>query len=156
MRILIDTNLIARLAEPDHTDHGAALQAVKGILARGDEPCVVPQVIYEFWVVATRPAAANGFGMSARQAQAEIARARKIFSLLRDERAIFQQWERLVMELDVKGKKAHDARLVAAMHRHALTHILTFNAADFARYPGITAITPDDLLLRRDSAGPSH
>jgi predicted nucleic acid-binding protein len=46
----------------------------------------------------------------------------------------------------VKGKNAHDARLVAAMVRHGLTHILTFNAQDFSRYRGITIMTPGALL----------
>jgi len=42
----------------------------------------------------------------------------------------------------VSGKKTHDARLVAAMTIQGIAHILTFNSADFARYPGITAIEP--------------
>ncbi len=41
----------------------------------------------------------------------------------------------------VSGKNAHDARLVAVMKPHGITRILTFNAADFARYPAVTAMT---------------
>ena len=40
--------------------------------------------------------------------------------------------------------QVHDARLAAAMLAHGLTHILTFNADDFRRYPGIVPITPDE------------
>jgi hypothetical protein len=46
----------------------------------------------------------------------------------------------------VVGKNGHDARLVAAMMVHGLTHLLTFNVQDFRRYPGITAVTPADVL----------
>ena len=42
----------------------------------------------------------------------------------------------------VIGVNVHDARLVAAMLVHGLTHILTFNIADFARYSEITAVNP--------------
>jgi hypothetical protein len=35
--------------------------------------------------------------------------------------------------------------LVAAMHVHAVPHLLTFNAADFRRYLGITALHPQDI-----------
>ena len=42
----------------------------------------------------------------------------------------------------VIGKNAHDARLVAAMRVHGVTHLLTFNDQDFARYTGITVLTP--------------
>jgi hypothetical protein len=42
----------------------------------------------------------------------------------------------------VIGKNAHDARLVAVMVCHGLTHIVAFNSKDFARYPGITILDP--------------
>lgn len=81
--------------------------------------------------------------MPVAQSRAEIEKTKLIFTLLRDERAIFDQWERLVAQHDVKGKNAHDARLVAAMNRHELTQLLTFNSRDFARYPGIT---PQEMI----------
>jgi predicted nucleic acid-binding protein len=49
---------------------------------------------------------------------------------------------RLVVAYGVKGVNVHDARLVAAMLVHGLTHILTFNISDFARYSEITAVHP--------------
>jgi hypothetical protein len=45
----------------------------------------------------------------------------------------------------VSGVQVHDARLAAVMRVHGLTHILTLNAADFARYPGIIAVHPQDV-----------
>jgi len=45
----------------------------------------------------------------------------------------------------VSGKKSHDARLVAAMTVNHITHILTFNAGDFARYAGIHVLHPAKL-----------
>ena len=44
--------------------------------------------------------------------------------------------------LVVVGKSAHDARLVAAMEPHGLTHLLTFNLADFRRYSNIQLLDP--------------
>jgi hypothetical protein len=48
----------------------------------------------------------------------------------------------LVADKAVLGKKAHDARLVAAMLRHGVTHLLSFNAPDFARFQEVTAVDP--------------
>jgi predicted nucleic acid-binding protein len=45
----------------------------------------------------------------------------------------------------VSGKTTHDARLVAAMIANRITHILTFNADDFARYAGIKVVHPAKL-----------
>jgi hypothetical protein len=52
------------------------------------------------------------------------------------------EWQRLVVQHDVKGRNAHDARLVAAMNVHGVGHILTFNITDFTRYPGIIVLDP--------------
>jgi predicted nucleic acid-binding protein len=103
-------------------------------------------VLYEFWSVATRPVPQNGLGMTPSEARAEVQAIRQLFRLLRDERAIYAIWEDLVATIGVQGKQAHDARLVAAMQRHSITHILTFNASDFVRYPLISILTPAATL----------
>ena len=48
----------------------------------------------------------------------------------------------------VIGVNVHDARLVAAMLVHGLTHILTFNTTDFARYTEITAVHPTAVIAQ--------
>jgi predicted nucleic acid-binding protein len=142
MNVLLDTNILARMAQPGHPQHRAASDAVDALVLRGDDPCMVPQVLYEFWVVATRPAAVNGLGLGVAQAAAEVTRLKALFPLLAETPAFYPGWERLVTTHNVAGKNAHDARLVAAMAVHGLTYLLTFNTGDFARYPGITALDP--------------
>jgi len=72
----------------------------------------------------------------------------RLFPLLDDSPAIFPEWQRLVAAHAVLGKNGHDARLVAAMLVHGVTHLLTFNTADFARFPGITALDPASIAPR--------
>ncbi len=45
-----------------------------------------------------------------------------------------------------KGKPTHDARRVAAMLAHGLTCLLTPNSIHAQRYPGMTALTPAEVL----------
>lgn len=118
------------------------MEVVQGQVAAGRQLVIVPQVVYEFWVVATRARAQNGLGFSPDRAAADIAGLKRGIQMLRDERAVYTEWEQLVRRHEVCGKQAHDARLVAAMQRHGITHLLTFNASDFGRYPGITVIEP--------------
>ncbi len=146
MKILVDTNVLVRLSQPDHVLHHTARSALKRLQARGDDPCIVPQIIYEYWAVCTRPIAQNGLAMTVTEAAAEFATIRDLFTLFRDERAILQAWEGSVVPFDVKGKTTHDARLVAAMERHGLSHILTLIPTDFRRFTGITILTLEDLL----------
>jgi predicted nucleic acid-binding protein len=146
MRILLDTNIILRLAHKEHVMHGEALAAIDCLNANGHECVIVPQVLYEYWVVATRPTGNNGLGMSVSQADAAISQSLEFFRLLRDERGIFAYWRDLVTANDVRGKNAHDARLIAAMQRHGLTDLLSFNKADFIRFTTIQTFTPAEVL----------
>lgn len=146
MRILIDTNVLLRCTEPKHIHYQSSLDAIDLPRSLGHELAIVPQVLYEFWSVATRPLLNNGLGMSPADAHAEIASVQKVFRLLRDERGVFSIWEHLVASYGVKGKQVHDARLAASLQRHCATHLLTFNISDFARYPFMTAMSPIDIV----------
>ena len=55
MNYLVDTNILSRLAEPGHPMHQPALDAVKRLFSGGHKLHIVPQNLYEFWVVCTRP-----------------------------------------------------------------------------------------------------
>jgi predicted nucleic acid-binding protein len=67
------------------------------------------------------------------------------FTLLPDDERIHREWRRLVMKYSVMGAKVHDARLVAAMHVHRVTHLLTLNERDFVRYDDIQVVHPRQL-----------
>lgn len=145
MRILLDTNLLVRTAEPRNPARETALAAIQNLERSGFEPCIVPQVLYEYWVVCTRPSIQNGLGLTTVQASNDLERLQQLFVVLHDEPALFNLWSTIVKSHDVSGKNAHDARLVAAMMLHQVTHLLTFNDADFTRFTSITVMTPVQL-----------
>lgn len=142
MPFLADTNLLLRSVAPNHPMNASAVNAINHLRQRGEQIYIVPQNLIEFWNVYTRPLERNGLGRSATEAEVEVNRLKAFFPLLLDVPAIYQQWERLVTAHAVVGINVHDARLVAAMLVHGLTHILTFNTNDFARYSEITAVHP--------------
>ncbi len=146
MIIVCDTNILLRTAEPLHPMHATAVGSTALLRSRGPTLAVFPQGLQELWVVATRPTAVNGLGLSVAEADAEVSRFEREFTLFPDHPATFGEWRGLVVRHAVKGKPAHDARIVAAMCVHAVTHLLTFNDADFRRYPGITVLTPAGVL----------
>ena len=140
--ILVDSNVLLRRAKPTDPLYPTAMTAVYKLTIAGRSLFVVPQSLFEFWVVATRPLANNGLGMSVPECHRELTRVRNTFPVLFDEKSILDEWERIVLVHHCTGKPAHDARLVAAMKVHLIPSILTFNVADFQRYPGITVIDP--------------
>ena len=139
MAVLLDTNILLRLAQPHHPHATVAARALLALRANNEILHIAQQNIVEFWAVATRPIAAYGLGFSTEQATAEVETLKRLFVLL-PELPLQDAWERLVADYRVSGKNAHDARLVAAMVVHGIDSILTFNAQDFVRYREIRVL----------------
>lgn len=146
MPYLIDTNILLRSVDLSHPMNVDVVNAINTLLSRPEQLHIVPQNLIEFWNVYTRPLEKNGLGRTVTEAEAEIKRLKTIFNLSLDTAAIYSVWEQLVITYSVKGINVHDARLVAAMLVHGLTHILTFNTKDFARYSQITVVHPTTIV----------
>lgn len=148
MRILVDSNILCRLARQDDPQREEARQAVRSAIAHGHEPVISPQVEREFWVVATRPRDKNGLGMTPSEtAQCLQVWRRDFFSFVQDSPLVHATWQALVSQYGVSGKEAHDAAIVAAAKCAHAQEVLTFNVEDFRRFPSeITIRTPKELL----------
>jgi predicted nucleic acid-binding protein len=141
MAILIDTNILLRLLQPHHPHCQIAERAIDALRARNEILNIVSQNIIELWAVVTRPVVHNGLGLTVEEATKELEQIKRLWVLVPD-LPLFEEWEHLVKTYRVSGKNTHDARLVAAMHVHGISSILTFNRTDFDRYTGITVIDP--------------
>lgn len=146
-RILADTNVLLRGAEPAHEAHLSAANALITLACALNEICVLPQNLIEFWNVATRPVENNGLGWTAVRAYSETTRLEAIFTLLPDTEKIYTEWRTMVRDNSVLGKQVHDARIAAAMKVHQIKKLLTFNSKDFNRFQGIEIIDPDSVLI---------
>lgn len=145
MRVLVDTNILLRSAQPNHPFYSQAALAVSRLMRRNDTIFFCFQNIAEFWNVATRPADRNGMGLSIDEVLREIRSIENLFTLLPDIPAVYTAWKGIVEEQRVQGVKVYDARLVALMNVYAIERILTFNAADFTRYTNIAALHPASI-----------
>ena len=141
-RILADTNIWLRIADPDAVQNPVAVRAVARLLAEGHELCICAQNLIEFWAVATRPTNANGLGWTTDAAAAEIAGLETRFVLLPDTPEIFPIWKTLVQNAAIRGKRTHDARIAAVCLAHRAQALLTFNADDFSAFPALRILDP--------------
>ncbi|TAL50060.1 MAG: nuclease [Methylovulum sp.] len=96
--ILLDTNIVLRLLDRAAPEHSLCVGAIENLLRRGDTPCLAPQILIEFWVVATRPVDVNGFSWSEKQVADAIDHLRVLFPLLADTPALFETWLTLVIK----------------------------------------------------------
>ena len=92
--------------------------------------------------MATPPLTNNGLGLKPADADLWLDIFIARFPLIEDKPGLFAEWRKLVTAHAISGKPAHDARYVAGMNTYGITHILSFNVADFARFPGITVLDP--------------
>jgi predicted nucleic acid-binding protein len=145
MAYLVDTNILLRWVSPADPQHSLAVSSVKALQRRGEIVHITPQNLIEFWNVATRPVARNGLGMSPAEVERQVERLELLFPLVTDSPDVYREWRKLVSAAGVSGVKVHDARLAAVALANGLTHILTFNADDFKRFPGITVVKPQDV-----------
>jgi predicted nucleic acid-binding protein len=145
VQYLVDTNVLLRIADSASAQHSIAVEAIAKLLSRNDDLYVAPQVLAEFWVVASRPTNVNGLGWSVDDVELAVADFLKKFRILPETQQLFPEWHRLVVQYRVIGKQAHDARLAAIMNTNGLSHLVTFNANNFRAYP-LTVLTPDEVI----------
>jgi predicted nucleic acid-binding protein len=73
MAYLIDTSILARLANTADAQYATADRAVVELHQRGEVLHITPQNLIEFRNLATRPKVVNGLGLSAVEAEAKAA-----------------------------------------------------------------------------------
>jgi len=142
---LVDTNVLLRFVKPDDRDYPLVRSAVHRLWMAGDDLCYTSQNLAEFWNTCTRPADRHGFGLSIPEVDRRARFVEDQFTFLEDSKAVHDEWRNLVVGHSVSGVQVHDARLVAAMHVHQVTRLLTFNIRDFRRYTRITPVHPQTV-----------
>lgn len=143
---LLDTNIVLRISNPSDAQHDLVTEAVATLLQQGHECYLMPQVLIELWVVATRPTDVNGLGWSTEYTRGIIDQLLNRFPLATDLPQIFSTWLDLVTDKQVSGKRTHDARIVAAMLVSDIDHVLTLNPRDFSTLAAITIVHPNDVI----------
>lgn len=146
MTILLDTSILARLANTNDKSFPVANRAVVELHRQGETLHITAQNLIEFRNVATRLASLNGLGLSVPEAEAKAAIFEATFPLLPETPDIFVTWKALANSFRVIGKQVHDARLIAVCHSHGVRVLLTFNLSHFTRFagfgPGLSILDP--------------
>jgi predicted nucleic acid-binding protein len=105
MRVLVDTNILLRSAQPTHPLCAQATYAVSKLIWQKDAVFFCSQNIAEFWNVATRPADLNGLGLSHKEVLQEVSSIERLLTLLPDIPAIYPAWKEIVADNKVQGRQ---------------------------------------------------
>lgn len=91
MTVVLDANILLRLAQFSAPQHAVADEAINRLRQQGKTLRSLPQSYYEFWVVATRPITNNGLGLSVAEVTTELARIDRFFPVLDDPPTLFAE-----------------------------------------------------------------
>lgn len=146
MKVLVDTNILLEATDEGRRLHQQALAFFQNAAGNGVDLFLGTQVIREYLVVATRPVANNGLDLGTASALDNIARFRRITSLIAETipaSELFLSW---VARYQIHGKRLHDLQLLASASVAGMDLLLTENGADFPNTGtiGILSLTSID------------
>ena len=144
-RYLVDTNVLLRLVAPLPGENFG--KDLRGQLGRDSQLCIAQQSLFEFWTVVTRPVEVNGMAQNSEQAFELVSLLRKAFQVLPDPEDLLDRWLNLCKLHAIRGKPAHDARLIAVAQGNGISQLVTLNGGHFQRFEHIHVIEPK--LLQR-------
>jgi predicted nucleic acid-binding protein len=139
----VDTNVLLRSIDRSSPQHAHASQLLQRLQFQRTEIAIFPQIVYEFWNTATRPASSNGLGYSALVAQIQVERIYSYATIYHDKPDLLDRWQLLVFKMPCLGRLSMDARIVAAMQTHGIETIATFNVRDFERFSQLKVRDPN-------------
>lgn len=136
-RVFVDTNVLLAATDRDREKHFDALSFLDEGLRGKYRLFVTGQIFREYLVVATRPTNSNGLNLPPEKAVANLFAFQKILQVLAEDEKSSLCLTTLVKDRKLKGKRIHDANVIACMTRHGLRQLKTYNPSDFAGFPDI-------------------
>jgi len=140
-RCFVDTNVLLASTDTGRLHHRAAVAFLEEGLSGRQRIFGSGQVFREYLVVATRPVEVNGLGLTTAAALANLSEFQRCVQILDENPDVAALLSALVKAHRLKGKRIHDANIVATMRAHGLIRIRTDNPADFKAFKDIEVET---------------
>ena len=139
-QLFVDTNILLTATDESRPLYSAATQILDGSFGQDLRLGASGQVLREYLVVATRPTEVNGLGLSVPDALTNIDEFARHLDLYDETMAVSTRLRQLALDHDLRGKRLHDANIVATMSVHGISTLLTQNGSDFAPFNDITVV----------------
>lgn len=142
--ILLDTNILVYAVDADSRFHVSCAGVVSRAMTGKLDAVIVPQVLMEFYAVATSPRRVRS-PLSASDGALQVTDWRRSIAVRYPTARCLAEWASLVERIPRTGQEVHDLFLAAQMRAHGIAEICTVNADDFRGITGIAARHPDEL-----------
>lgn len=135
--VVVDTNVLLAATDRSRAAHAAATTFLN------DDPrrlALTPQIAREYLAVSTRGVDANGFGLSAQDAVANLREFLDDMAVLAETARSVRSVMDLVERHAVAGRQVHDANVVAVALAHEASAIVTDDRRHFARFADLITV----------------
>lgn len=139
--VFVDTNVLLAATDESRAHHHEAFRLIAGSGARGIHLAASGQILREYLVVATRPAEVNGLGLAVADAIANLQQFLRYLHTYDETEAVASLLRDLGLGHGLRGKRFHDANIVATMAAHGIRTLVTENEDDFTSFNEIETIT---------------
>ncbi len=154
--LFLDTNVFVSATDESRPFHTVACTLIARGRSVGLPGATSGQVIREYLVVATRPLAANGLGLSPADALGNIGKMTRHLQFCDESESVSLRLRSLVGAGDISGKGIHDANIVATLMEQGIELLVTENPEDFAGYPEIRLARLSEVEARLSAADGPH
>lgn len=139
-RIFVDTNILLAATDTDRQQHADAKLFLEASFTGVWRAFASAQIFREYLVVATRPILNNGLGLTPAEACGNVEAFQQLVQTLPEGREVQAKLTEFVLQYNLKGKRIHDANLVAVMEAHGLRILKTYNPQDFHPFQQLTIV----------------
>ena len=139
--VFVDTNVLVYAKLARSAMHLTAVDALRNLDREGADLWISRQVLREYLAAMTRPGTlTDEIPLSALTDDVRVFSAQ--LQIAEDGPAVTERLLALMLATPVGGKQVHDANIVATMHVHGITRLLTHNTGDFNRFAGEIVLLP--------------
>jgi predicted nucleic acid-binding protein len=139
-RTFVDTNILVYATDSISPFYSVAVVALQRVLALG-AVLISPQIVNEYLSVAFRSSLSSGVP-SPSMVLGNVQLFRQRFHLVEENDVVITELIDLLRRFPAAGRRVHDTNIVATMVAHGVSHLLTNNTGDFARFAGIITVEP--------------
>ncbi len=138
---LIDTNVLIYSTVSGNPWHQEARNWLSSLSKAGVMLCVTPQVLREYLVVLTRGTIFETQFTTA-QVITVVDTLLKSLEVLDETAEVAAKLRELLERYPVRGKRIHDANIVATMLTYGVTRLATYNCDDFSVFRDLLTLEP--------------
>ena len=134
-KIFLDTNILVYLSDEGEEFHKTVKVLFTDIIKKY-EIWISRQILREYAVVVSRKAFVEK-PLEPREIIDDIEKWQKLFHVIDETPDITKNLKDLILKYDLKGKRIHDANIVASMMKFSIPLLFTFNVKDFQGFKEI-------------------